>query len=195
MTAKQWVTRERIGRGFRYHAGDAPITDKAQLAYYASLHIPPAWKDVRIAFSTRSRILATGTDKAGRTQYVYHPTFRARQEKSKFERTLRFARALPAMRRITRTHLQHATLDREKVLACVVQLIDQAYFRVGNEEYAKENHTYGITTLRSKHTEVHAAPLFLILPARAASTIVTYYHRTLAKRREAARRTPWLRNL
>jgi DNA topoisomerase-1 len=154
MTTRHSLERQRVGRGFHYFDAGVRVTNKAQLKYFTSLHIPPAWRDVHIAASTRSRILATGNDKAGRTQYIYHLTFRARQEKAKFERILRFARALPELRRTTYAHLHHPNLDREKVLACIVRLMDEAYFRVGNETYAKDNHTYGITTLRSKHTEV-----------------------------------------
>lgn len=143
-----------MGRGFKYYSDDAEVTDKDELEYYDSLAVPPAWKDVKIARSPNAKILATGYDDAGRLQYIYHPRFRARQEKEKFERILRFARALPKMRRATSQHLRHIQLDREKVLAAIVQLMDRAYFRVGNEIYAKENQSYGLTTIRSKHTTV-----------------------------------------
>ncbi len=141
-------------RSFQYFHDGRQITAKNELDYFRSIGIPPAWKDVRIAASHNAKIIATGVDKAGRMQYIYNPKFRARQEKEKFERILRFARGLPKMRRVTTEHLQLPGLPREKVLACIVQLMDKAYFRVGNEEYAKENQHYGLTTLRSKHTDV-----------------------------------------
>src|SRR6201999_3755279 len=101
-----------------------------------------------------SRIQATGYDKAGRLQYVYSPKFRAKKDKEKFERILRFAQALPHMRRVTAEHLNRPTLDHDKVMACILRLMDREYFRVGNEIYAKENQSYGLTTLRHKHTKI-----------------------------------------
>lgn len=152
---KQTIYRRKYGKGFQYYteAGEK-ITDKNQLDYLDSLRIPPAWKQVEIAGNKRARILAKGIDDAGRQQYIYHPSYRAKQEQAKFERILKFAEALPKMRRTTERHLQRKKLDKQKVLACVVQLMDRAYFRVGNDVYAKENNSYGITTMRSKHTEV-----------------------------------------
>lgn len=152
---KRYSERKRTGqKSFQYYNDTNLITDKEELAYFKSLGIPPAWQEVKIASSHNARIIATGVDKAGRLQYIYHPKFRARQEKEKFERILRFARALPKMRRVTVAHLQQTGLPREKVLACIIQLMDKDYFRVGNEQYAQENQSYGLTTLRSKHTEV-----------------------------------------
>lgn len=150
---KRFIERRRFGRAFQYFS-DEQITNKEELAYFKSLGIPPAWNSVRISASHNARILATGLDKAGRLQYIYHPKFRAHQEKQKFARILRFAASLPKMRRVTNEHLRLPALPREKILACIVQLMDKAYFRVGNEEYAKQNQSYGLTTLRSKHTEV-----------------------------------------
>jgi DNA topoisomerase I len=154
MTNKQFYTRRRGGLGFKYYWNGRQIKDRGEKKYFAGLGVPPAWKDVKISTSKRSRILATGIDKAGRLQYIYHPSFRARMEKEKFERILRFAEALPRMRRVTAEHLNHPRLDKEKVLACVVRLMDEAYFRVGNEIYAEENQSYGLTTLRRKHIQV-----------------------------------------
>lgn len=152
--SKSYIQRRRAGKGFVYYFKDYQITDKEQLSRLKSLRIPPAWRDVNVAASPNARIQATGMDKAGRLQYIYHPKFKAKQEKEKFERILRFADALPKMRRLTREHLALPDLPRQKVLACIVQLMDKAYFRVGNQVYAKENQSYGLTTLRSKHTSV-----------------------------------------
>jgi DNA topoisomerase I len=153
--AKRYVDRKRTGRkSFDYFNDGQPVTAKHELEYYKSIGVPPAWQDVKISVSPNARILATGVDKAKRLQYIYNPKFRARQEKEKFERILRFARALPKMRETTAKHLRHANLDREKVLAAIVQFMDRAYFRVGNEVYARENQSYGLTTIRSKHTKV-----------------------------------------
>lgn len=149
------ISRRKQGSGFRYFDKDKEVTDKAELARIEAMVIPPAWNDVVIARSPRAKVLAAGRDAAGKLQAIYNPTFRARQEKLKFDRILRFALALPGLRRQLKKDLARKRLVKEKVLACIVTLIDQAYFRVGNETYAQENGSYGITTLRSKHMEVH----------------------------------------
>ena len=95
-----------------------------------------------------------GYDSAGRLQYLYHPKYRERKEREKFERVLRFSDALPEMRRITSNHLRHRYLDREKVLATMTRLMNAAHFRVGEERYARKNKTYGIATLRRKHLRI-----------------------------------------
>ncbi len=154
MTTKPFIERRRIGRGFQYLYHGQEVKDKESLAYFKSLRIPPAWKDVQIFTHRKGKIQAIGFDIAGRAQYIYHPAYRARQEKEKFERILRFARALPHMRRVTFRHLNERGMGREKVLACIVQLMDQEYFRVGNEIYAEENQSYGLTTLRRKHIDI-----------------------------------------
>jgi DNA topoisomerase I len=148
------IRREKKGKSVIYTDKGTPVTDKNIIAWIESLVIPPAWSNVRIARSQRSKILAQGRDQAGRLQSIYHPKFRERQEKLKFDRILRFAEQLPALRRQLNKDLARRRLGKEKVLACIVRLIDEAYFRVGNERYAKENQSYGITTLRGKHTDV-----------------------------------------
>ena len=153
--AKQFIERRKDGKTFDYFLNGEKVTDRELKVYFKSLRIPPAWRQVKISYNQKARILATGIDSAGRVQYIYHPAFRARKEKEKFERILRFAQALPRMRRVTAEHLSHRQLDKEKVIACIVRLMDKAYFRVGNEEYAQQNQSYGLTTIRSKHTTVH----------------------------------------
>lgn len=149
------ISRQKAGRGFRYISADGRIvTDKEKISWIESLAIPPAWKEVNIANSPRAKVLATGRDDAGRLQAIYNPSFREKQEKLKFDRILRFAMALPKLRRQVDKDLARKRLGKEKVLACIVKLIDEAYFRVGNESYARQNHSYGITTLRSKHLDV-----------------------------------------
>ena len=154
------LTRKAAGKGFYYldEAGGR-IQNKEETTRINKLAIPPAWRDVKIAESPRAKVQATGYDAAGRKQYIYHAGFRERQERRKFDRLLAFANALPMMRKVTGEHLRAQGLGREKVLACMVRLIDQAYFRVGNEQYAKENNTYGLTTLRSRHLTVNGNKL------------------------------------
>lgn len=154
MTRKKFIERKRVGRKFAYYLDDKEVKDKELLEYLGSFRIPPAWGQVQISVNRNDKILATGYDKAGRLQYIYHPKFRAKQEREKFERILKFARALPKMRKATQEHLSQPGLHRDKVLALVVRLMDEAYFRVGGEEYAKDNQHYGISTLRSKHISI-----------------------------------------
>lgn len=152
--SQQWYQRQKAGKGYRFTFHNEPVTEKESLDYFKSLRIPPAWQDVKIAKNRRARILATGTDKAGRLQYIYNPAFRTRQEQAKFERVLRFARALPYMRRVVEADLQRPELDYQKVMATIVAIMDRTYIRVGNDQYARENGSYGLTTIRSKHTSV-----------------------------------------
>jgi DNA topoisomerase-1 len=155
MTQTKFIERKRTGlKSSKYFQGGQQIKDTVQLERFKALRIPPAWKDVKISTSPASKVQVTGYDNAGRLQYIYNPNFRAKKEKEKFERVLRFANALPRMRRVTAQHLNNPSLDQDKVMACILRLIDSQYFRVGNEIYAKENQSYGITTMRSKHTKV-----------------------------------------
>lgn len=139
---------------YRYPDTGATVREDRVLSRIESLKVPPAWADTRISRSPSAKVQAIGYDSAGRVQYVYHPGYRERKEKEKFERLLRFAGALPEMRRVTSTHLRRRNLDRDKVLAAMVRLINTAYFRVGEERYARENKTYGIATLRRKHLKI-----------------------------------------
>lgn len=153
-STRSFYTRQRHGKGFTYHDNGRPITDPDLIKHIKSLHIPPAWREVRIARNRHDKVQASGLDAAGRQQAIYHPDFRAEQDKAKFERILRFAEALPKMRKQIEADLATRKLNRERVLACIVKLMDEAFFRVGNEEYAKQHHHYGITTLRSKHADI-----------------------------------------
>ena len=153
MTSR-YLTRQKQGRTYAYFDGEQQITDKEIIERINNLAIPPAWKDVNIARSPRAKVQASGRDKAGRKQMIYSLQYRTRQEKAKFERIILFADALPAMRKQIEYDLARKKLTKEKVLACIVKLMDQTYFRIGNSTYAKDNQTYGITTLRSKHTTV-----------------------------------------
>ena len=149
-----YITRQKAGKAFRYFDGTTQITDRAVLAHIETLAIPPAWQHVEIAKAKSARIQAHGYDAAGRKQYIYHPVYRQKQEKLKFDRTLRFAESLPRLRRQVDKDLRHQRLDKDKVLAFIVRLIDEAYFRVGNDRYTREHQTYGITTLQSKHVDI-----------------------------------------
>jgi DNA topoisomerase I len=143
-------------RGFfyRYPGTDETVREERVLARIENMKVPPAWKDARIARSPSAKVQAIGYDSASRLQYLYHPTYRERKEREKFERILRFSEVLPRMRHTTSAHLRRKKLDREKVLATMTRLMNAAYFRVGDERYARKNRTYGIATLRRKHLRV-----------------------------------------
>jgi DNA topoisomerase-1 len=141
--------------GFHYrNSSGSLLDDEASLTRIRKLRIPPAWQEVRIARSDSAPLQAVGLDKKGRTQYLYHLRFRAQREEEKFKRVVEFGEALPALRRRVRADLKRADLDREHVLASIVRLIDQGFFRVGNDKSAKSEATYGLTTILAKHVKV-----------------------------------------
>ena len=150
--------RLRSGKAFRYEdSRGRPITDDAALARIDSLRIPPAWKDVRISPRPNAKLQATGIDKAGRRQYLYHPEFRARQEQAKFDKLVRFAERLPALRTAMADHLEQEPLSFEWTAALAVRLINEGWFRVGAERYSRNYKTFGITTLRKGHVGVRGS--------------------------------------
>jgi DNA topoisomerase I len=147
----------RVGSHGRFRYYDARgnrIRDEAKLARIQSLVIPPAWKDVWISPRLNAKLQATGIDTAGRRQYLYHPAFRARQEQEKYDRLIRFAENLPDLRAAMAEHMDREALDRERVSAVAIRLINRAWFRVGGERYAKESQTFGITTVTKRHVAV-----------------------------------------
>jgi len=145
------ITRERIGGGFRYHdPSGAEVTNPGILHRIGALGIPPAWKDVWISPEPLGHIQATGVDSRGRTQYRYHQMWREQRDAQKFAHMLRFAAALPALRSATVADLGGRHLDRDRVTAAAVRLIDLGLFRIGGEKYAELDHHYGATTLQ-KH--------------------------------------------
>jgi DNA topoisomerase-1 len=150
--------REGSKRRFRYIDADGRrITDEEKLERIRALAIPPAWKDVWIAPSARTKLQATGIDAAGRKQYLYHPEYRARQEQAKYDRLIRFAEKLPALREAMSEHMDLPGLPEEKVAALAVRLINLGWFRAGSDRYAKTSRTFGITTLRKSHVSVRGS--------------------------------------
>lgn len=149
-----WRREGSKGR-FRYlDARGERIVDGEKLARIESLVIPPAWRDVWISPRARSKLQATGVDKAGRRQYLYHPDFRAQQEQVKFDKLVRFAEKLPDLRLAMGEHMMLDQYERERVCAVAVRLVNMAWFRVGTERYAKSSRTYGVTTLYKRHVSV-----------------------------------------
>jgi DNA topoisomerase-1 len=130
------------------------VTATEDLARIKSLVIPPAWEDVWISTDPRGHLQATGRDARGRKQYRYHPKWRVVRDETKYDRMIGFAQALPVIRRRTAADLRKPALTREKVLGLVVQLLEKTLIRVGNDEYAKQNRSFGLTTLRDGHVDV-----------------------------------------
>jgi DNA topoisomerase-1 len=161
MAAKAgWRRAGSRGRGFRYFdSRGREIIDDAKLERISSLRIPPAWKDVWISPRAGAKLQATGLDAAGRKQYLYHPDFRAAQEEAKFDKLIRFADALPDFRTAMAEHMELEPLAPEWTCAVAVRLINLAWFRVGEERYAKEHKTFGITTLRKSHVSIRGSKI------------------------------------
>ncbi len=158
--AEPAIQRLRAGRGFTYRRPDGSrVKDRATLARIRALAIPPAWTDVRIAPSADGHLQAIGRDARGRKQYRYHEAFRVRQETTKYGGLAAFGRALPRIRAQVRKDLARTGLPREKILAAVVRLLELTLVRVGNEEYARLNRSFGLTTLRDRHATVRGASL------------------------------------
>jgi DNA topoisomerase-1 len=150
---------QRVGRRpFRYlDSRGTRITDPAKLERIDALVIPPAWKDVWISPRVNAKLQATGVDAAGRRQYLYHPEYRAQQEQAKYDKLIRFAERLPDLRESMAEHIEKDPLDRERVSAVAVRLINLGWFRVGSERYVRESRTYGITTLNKSHVSVRGS--------------------------------------
>jgi len=154
------IRRKKAGKGFTYIGpGGAKVEDEATLKRIRKLAIPPAYTDVWICRKPNGHIQATGRDARGRKQYRYHPDFRAVRESTKYEHMLEFAKALPAVRAKLAEHMALPGLPREKVLATVVHLLESTLIRVGNDDYAKQNKSYGLTTLKNRHVKVNGSEL------------------------------------
>jgi DNA topoisomerase-1 len=149
------IRRLRAGRGFRYVGPDGrPVRDADTLKRIRSLALPPAWRDVWVCPRPDGHLQATGRDERGRKQYRYHDRWRAVRDEAKYDRLLAFGQALPALRARIEADLARRGLPRPKVLAAVVRLLEVTLVRVGNEEYARANHSYGLTTLRDRHAVI-----------------------------------------
>ncbi|MCW7536320.1 DNA topoisomerase IB [Aquabacterium sp. A7-Y] len=156
------LTRVRRGKGFAYlDAEGRPVRDKAELQRIRQLAIPPAYTDVWICPLPEGHLQATGRDARGRKQYRYHPSWHAQRDADKFDRMAAFGAALPRLRARVQRDLALPGLSREKVLATLVHLLDTTYLRIGNDEYARTNGSYGLTTLRDRHADVQGDTLKL----------------------------------
>jgi DNA topoisomerase-1 len=156
--AKPGIRRVRKGKGFRFlHANGKPLTNKKDLQRIRALAIPPAWTDVWISPDPAGHLQATGRDARRRKQYRYHARWREVRDDTKYGRMIAFARALPAIRRRIETDLRLDRLPRRKVLATIVRLLERTLIRVGNAEYARDNQSFGLTTMRDHHVKVNGS--------------------------------------
>jgi DNA topoisomerase IB len=163
------IRRRRCGRGFTYLGADAAtVNDPGTLARIKALVIPPAWQDVWICTDPRGHIQAIGVDVAGRRQYRYHDLWRQQRDQDKHERVQQFGAALPAIREAAGHHLDTRGLARERVLAAAIRLIDLGFFRSGGEEYAEQNGTFGLATIRKDHVTLTKGQLVFEYLAKGA---------------------------
>ena len=177
------LTRRRAGQGFVYRrANGRRVADKSTLARIRRLAIPPAWRDVWICADGRGHLQATGRDARGRKVYRYHPDFRETRDAAKFDQLIAFGRVLPRIRRRVRRDLRRAGVPREKVLAAAVRMLELTHMRVGNEQYARLNSSFGLTTLRARHAQVRGSAVrFRFRGKSGKSHEVTVRDRRLAR--------------
>jgi DNA topoisomerase-1 len=171
------IARRRRGRGFEFRDPDGErIDDMEVLERIAQLTIPPAWRDVWICMDALGHLQATGLDAAGRKQYLYHERWRANRDRAKFDSMIAFGEALPRLRRRVARDLRfgrEAQADsadgpsRERVLACAVRLLDVGFFRIGSEDYAEQNESYGLTTMLREHVRIDGSQLIFDFPAKS----------------------------
>ena len=158
--ASPGIRRKKAGKGFVYlQPNGARLTNPNTTLRLRAVAIPPAWTDVWICPSADGHIQATGRDAKGRKQYRYHPAFRAVREGAKFEHMLAFAEALPTIRATVAEHMSQRGLGRQKVLATVVHLLETTLIRVGNDDYARRNDSYGLTTLKNRHVAIEGSEI------------------------------------
>ena len=151
---KQFIERRTEGKTVSYYKKGIKVTDTLEVERIEAFVIPPAWQEVKISVSKRSKIQVEGRDASGKKQYIYSEKHVEMQHIAKFDRTAQFALKLPTMRRRVKKDLKRRKFDKDKILACAVSVLDKTYLRVGNEYYAKTNASYGLTTLRRKHVTV-----------------------------------------
>jgi DNA topoisomerase-1 len=162
------ITRVKRGKSFAYvDAQKRAIRNPETLGRIRGLVIPPAWTDVWICANPRGHLQATGRDARGRKQYRYHPKWREVRDSTKYERMIAFGYALPQIRRRTDADLRRERLPREKVLAAVVRLLEKTFIRVGNDEYARDNKSFGLTTMRDGHVKVSGSTVRFIFRGKS----------------------------
>lgn len=165
------IKRVHSGKGFVYkNAHGRPLHNAAALSRIRKLVIPPAWSDVWISPRANGHLQATGHDARGRKQYLYHERWRSIRDGNKFDRMAAFGRALPRIRRRVARDLKMTGITQNKVLAAVVRLLEESLIRVGNEEYARDNNSFGLTTLKNRHAEVHGSTISFQFRGKSGKT-------------------------
>jgi DNA topoisomerase-1 len=168
---KPGITRKKAGKGITYVGPDGKrVKDEETLARIKALAIPPAWTEVWISPSERGHIQATGRDDKGRKQYRYHEKWHEVRDETKFNRMVAFGKALPGIRKRVEQNLSLRGMPRERVLATVVRLLETTLIRVGNEEYARENKSFGLTTMRNRHVEVDGSEVRFHFKGKSGKT-------------------------
>lgn len=164
------IVRRRAGAGFSYWDEDGQrVSDPEVLARIATLAVPPAWRQVRIARSGRARVQATGIDAAGRKQYLYHRLWRERADARKFDRAVELARRLPVIRRAVTEDLRGRRGARDQAFAAALRLVDRAGFRVGSRRYARENGSFGVTSLQRRHVTLDGDLVAFDFPGKSGT--------------------------
>ena len=161
------ITRRRAGSGFFYLLDSCKVRDPQLLEQITQLAIPPAWQQVEIARSARAKVQARGIDAAGRTQMIYHQSFRNRQDAAKFDRLAAFGRALPDLRRQVLRDLRRSGNEKDRVTAAVVLLMDLHLLRIGSHAYSRDNKSFGAASLRTKHLEIQGNCASLEFPGKS----------------------------
>src|SRR5207248_4322428 len=163
------LRRIKRGRGFSYlDERGHRVTDPETLLRIRELAIPPAWRDVWICMDARGHLQATGTDAAGRKQYLYHERWRAHRDRLKFDSMIAFGRALRPLRRRVARDLAGSELDRRRILACATRLLDVGFFRIGSEDYVEQNNSYGLATMLKRHVSIAGDEVVFDYPAKSA---------------------------
>lgn len=186
------LSRIRVGNGFSYRdMRGRRVRDRQILDRIAKLAIPPAWTDVWVCADANGHLQATGRDARGRKQHRYHPRFREHRESAKFDHLAAFGRALPTIRQAIHSHMRKHGLPRQKVLAAIVHLLDTTLIRVGNDEYARSNKSYGLTTLKDQHAEIHGEQLRFVFTGKSGKKWrLTLRDRRIARIVKAAQDLP-----
>jgi DNA topoisomerase IB len=166
--ADEGIARRRRGRGFQYldPAGEA-VDDAEVIERIQALSIPPAWGEVWICMDPLGHLQATGVDTAGRKQYLYHERWRTHRDRGKFDAMIEFGRSLPRLRRRVARDITTGGLSREQVLACATRLLDLGFFRIGSEDYAERNESYGLATMLKRHVSLNDGELIFDYPAKS----------------------------
>ena len=164
---KPGYTRSRHGKGFSYRNQQGEPLERDELERIKDLVIPPAWRDVWISPYPNGHIQALGTDDAGRRQYIYHPAWREKKDREKFDRALDFGERLPSARRVITQHLRSNGSGRERAFAAALRIVDSGALRIGSAQYAAENGSFGVTTLRVEHVTLSGPVITLQFPGKS----------------------------